>query len=45
VKIDKKELDDLDNRQALGYMLLACKELGYSKEQASALFKEMYYQF
>lgn len=35
----------MDNRQALGYMLLACKQLGYTKEQASALFKEVFFQF
>jgi hypothetical protein len=35
----------MDNRQALGYMLLACKRLGYNKEQAKKLFAEMYYLF
>ncbi|WP_198020560.1 hypothetical protein [Anoxybacteroides tepidamans] len=35
----------MDNRQALGYMLLACKRLGYSKEQARELYREMYYSF
>ena len=35
----------MDNKQALGYMLLACKELGYTKEQAEKLYREMYYQF
>lgn len=42
---DKKEMDDLDNKQALGYMLLACKELGYTKEQARELYRAMYLQF
>ncbi|MYL36048.1 hypothetical protein GLW05_20975 [Pontibacillus yanchengensis] len=35
----------MDNRQAIGYMLLACKRAGYSKEQAKELFGEMYYLF
>lgn len=35
----------MDNRQAIGYMLLACKKLGYDKEQAKALYSAMYYQF
>jgi hypothetical protein len=35
----------MDNRQALGYMLLACQRLGYSKEQARELYREMYYVF
>lgn len=35
----------MDNKQALGYMLLACKRLGYTKEQAEKLYREMYYQF
>lgn len=35
----------MDNNEALGYMLLACKELGYTKEQARKLYREMYYQF
>jgi hypothetical protein len=35
----------MDNRQALGYMLLACQRLGYNKEQARELFREMYYLF
>lgn len=26
-------------------MLLACKRLGYTKEQAEKLYREMYYQF
>lgn len=38
-------MDDLDNKQALGYMLLACKELGYTKEQARELYRAMYLQF
>lgn len=35
----------MDNYQALGYMLLACKELGYTKEQAKKMFKAMHYMF
>jgi hypothetical protein len=41
----RKVVIDVDNNQALGYMLLACKELGYTKEQARELYKAMYYQF
>ncbi|WP_216830754.1 hypothetical protein [Alkalihalobacterium elongatum] len=33
----------MDNREALGYMLLACKELGYSKSQVRLLLREMSY--
>ncbi len=35
----------MDNRQAVGYMLMACKELGLSKEDAKKLYGEMHYQF
>lgn len=35
----------MDNRQAIGYMLLACKKLGYTKAQAKALYSEMYFEF
>lgn len=35
----------MDNRQALGYMLVACKKLGYTKEQARKIYGEMYNQF
>ena len=35
----------MDNYQALGYMLLACKELGYSKSETKKLFKAMNYMF
>lgn len=35
----------MDNYQALGYMLLACKELGYSKSEAREMFKAMNYMF
>lgn len=35
----------MDNRQAVGYMLLALKRLGYSKEQARKIYQEMYYTF
>ena len=35
----------MENKQALGYMLLACKQLGYTKEQADKLYNAMYEQF
>lgn len=35
----------MDNRQALGYMLLACKELGLSKQSTSKLYGAMYRSF
>ena len=35
----------MDNYQAIGYMLLACKEAGYTKEQAKELYSNMYYMF
>lgn len=35
----------MDNDQALGYMLLACKELNLDKKMAKDLLKEMMYQF
>lgn len=35
----------MDNRQALGYMLLACKELNMSKEETNKIYGAMYYQF
>lgn len=35
----------MNNRQAIGYMLLACKQLGYSKPEARKLFREMYSLF
>lgn len=37
--------ENMDNRQALGYMLLALKRLGYSKEEAKKIYREMYYLF
>lgn len=33
----------MENRQAIGYMLVACKNLGFTKEQAMRLLGEMYY--
>ncbi|OLS37720.1 hypothetical protein [Bacillus sp. MRMR6] len=33
------------NRQAIGYMLLACKEVGLDKEIAKKLYRLMYWQF
>lgn len=35
----------MDNRQALGYMLLACKRLGYTQEQTEAMYSAMYQEF
>ncbi|MBY0224117.1 hypothetical protein [Sporosarcina aquimarina] len=35
----------MKNRQALGYMLLACKELGFNREQADKLYDAMYEAF
>jgi hypothetical protein len=35
----------MDNRQAIGYMLLACKEVGLDKETAKKLYGAMYWQF
>lgn len=35
----------MDNRQALGYMLLACKKLNMSKEEARKLYAQMYQAF
>lgn len=35
----------MDNRQAIGYLLLACKELGMSKEEAQKLYGAMYGAF
>ena len=35
----------MDNKQALGYMLLACKEIGIDYDTTKKLHREMYYQF
>ena len=35
----------MDNKQALGYLLLACKELGLSKQQSKELYGAMYREF
>lgn len=35
----------MDNKQAAGYMLLALKRLGYSKDEAKKVLSEMYYCF
>lgn len=35
----------MDNRQALGYMLLACKDIGVDKETVRKLKRAMYFQF
>ena len=36
---------NMNNPQALGYMMLACKETGLSKEVANKLYGKMYYMF
>ena len=33
------------NKQAIGYMLLACERAEMTKEQAKKLYSEMYYLF
>lgn len=35
----------MDNRQALGYMLLACKQTGLDKATTQKLYGQMYWQF
>lgn len=35
----------MNNREAIGYMLLACKELKMDKETVKRLRSAMYYQF
>lgn len=35
----------MDNKQAIGYMLLACKEVGLEREIVKKLYREMYLQF
>jgi len=35
----------VDNYQAIGYMLLACKKAGYTKEQAKEIYNNMWYMF
>lgn len=35
----------MDNRQAIGYMLLACQKAGFNKETAEKLYGEMYWLF
>ncbi|MBT2695429.1 hypothetical protein [Bacillus sp. ISL-55] len=35
----------MTNREAIGYMLLACKELNLDKEATKKLFGAMYWQF
>jgi hypothetical protein len=35
----------MTNREAIGYMLLACKEIGLDKETAKRLYDSMYWQF
>lgn len=35
----------MTNRQAIGYLLLAAKEIGLDKEKTKKLFGAMYWQF
>ncbi|MGO4887995.1 hypothetical protein ACJ2A9_09570 [Anaerobacillus sp. MEB173] len=35
----------MDNREAIGYMLLAAKKVGLTKEITKNLYSEMYYMF
>lgn len=35
----------MTNREAIGYMLLACKELDLDKEMARKMYGKMYYMF
>lgn len=35
----------MDNRQAIGYMLLAMKNKGFSKADIKKVYSEMYYLF
>jgi len=35
----------MDNKQALGYMLLSCEQFGYTKNQMKEIYREMYWQF
>lgn len=35
----------MNNRQAIGYMLLAMDRAGFSKEDMKKVFSEMYYLF
>jgi hypothetical protein len=35
----------MTNREAIGYMLLACKEVGLDKDSAKKLYSAMYWQF
>ncbi|TCK01380.1 UNVERIFIED_ORG: hypothetical protein BDK47_11671 [Anoxybacillus amylolyticus] len=35
----------MTNRQALGYLLLACKQLGMTKTEAEKICEEMEYWF
>lgn len=50
VKYKNEQLDrlsqcNMNNLQALGYMLLACKRAGLSREMANKIYREMYYMF
>ncbi|BBW98879.1 hypothetical protein [Geobacillus subterraneus] len=46
-RISLRELceEEMTNRQALGYLLLACKQLGMTKEEATKICQEMEYLF
>ena len=36
---------NMNNSQALGYMMLACKKADLSKDIANKIYREMYYMF
>lgn len=35
----------MTNRQAIGYMLLACKKVNFKKDEVRKLLQEMYWEF
>ena len=43
--VDRLSYCNMNNSQALGYMMLACKEVGLSKEVADKVYREMYWMF
>ena len=43
--VDRLSYCNMNNSQALGYMMLACKEAGLSKEVADKVYREMYWMF
>jgi hypothetical protein len=43
--LDRLPYCNMNNSQALGYMMLACKKVGLSQEVANKIYREMYYMF